>query len=417
MSMKAIWSSYVMVVTLLSICGGSHVHAQVLTSVSPMYLLSAVSGGDEVVSVAGRTEVDKAISINVYYWAAGLPFGSAPETVLENFDIRDGSNIDLDPRAGPVKATLPAEFFQRAGQYLITLASGSGQFPVVRDIGIGADDSGWFFAVAESLVNAAGSGFRGEVQDRLSNHGSTDVVLWPITTKDLPRSRDEVKHAITHAMMPSWSPDGKRLAAALWRNERWVIGAFMIEDPGAAQPLWEWPGGHTHSDDFSPTWSPGGKHLAFLRRTSSGSCDVWLIELDDGGRPTAERQITHSALIEQIVGWNDESQLLLKLREEGDHPAPASEFLWSVKIAKDQPTASLTLVPNALPSEWLLATKLSDTEKIVSLAAGATSVSQLFLISQDALPVQVLEGETVADRWPAVSPTGRFLAFDSTGAR
>ncbi|MFB0535290.1 MAG: SH3 domain-containing protein [Anaerolineae bacterium] len=71
---------------------------------------------------------------------------------------------------------------------------------------------------------------------------------------------------LTDGMDPAWSPDGKKVAFARWRDPR---GIYVIDEDGSNETLlFGW------SQAKAPAWSPDGSHIAFTRRYGGQEKDI-----------------------------------------------------------------------------------------------------------------------------------------------
>jgi TolB protein len=71
---------------------------------------------------------------------------------------------------------------------------------------------------------------------------------------------------LTDGMDPAWSPDGKKVAFARWRDPR---GIYVIDEDGSNETLlFGW------SQAKAPAWSPDGSHIAFTRRYGGPEKDM-----------------------------------------------------------------------------------------------------------------------------------------------
>jgi hypothetical protein len=67
---------------------------------------------------------------------------------------------------------------------------------------------------------------------------------------------------LTDGMDPAWSPDGKRVSFARWRDPR---GIYVIDEDGSDETLlFGW------SEAKAPAWSPDGSHIVFTRHQAGG---------------------------------------------------------------------------------------------------------------------------------------------------
>ncbi len=99
------------------------------------------------------------------------------------------------------------------------------------------------------------------------------------------------------ARMPTWSPDGKRLAFQAYRSSTWSIWAINADGSGLQQVTWG------PFDDREPHWSADGSRLAFSS-DRSGSYDVWAITLASGEL----RQITTHAANDFMPAWSPDGK-------------------------------------------------------------------------------------------------------------
>jgi Tol biopolymer transport system component len=67
---------------------------------------------------------------------------------------------------------------------------------------------------------------------------------------------------LTDGMDPAWSPDGKKVAFARWRDPR---GIYVIDEDGSNETLlFGW------SEAKAPAWSPDGSYIVFTRHQAGG---------------------------------------------------------------------------------------------------------------------------------------------------
>ncbi|MCW8128000.1 TolB family protein [Microbulbifer halophilus] len=107
----------------------------------------------------------------------------------------------------------------------------------------------------------------------------------------------------------TWSPDGERVAVTLRRGEKFLLGTLGIatgdSSPAAVEIL--------ESSDGTPpvnlSWSPDGRHLAYVRHPfDGGSRSLWLRDLASGG----ERRISADGVeVQAAPSWSRDGQRLL----------------------------------------------------------------------------------------------------------
>ncbi len=101
---------------------------------------------------------------------------------------------------------------------------------------------------------------------------------------------------------PAWSPDGTRIAYEASPNpNRWFAPVNIhVMNADGSHPVMLTEERRFASEGL-PTWSPGGKHIAFHRREPDGRDDIFVINADGTGL----LNITETLQIEEInPAWN-----------------------------------------------------------------------------------------------------------------
>ena len=139
-----------------------------------------------------------------------------------------------------------------------------------------------------------------------------------------------------------WSPDGKRIAVLIEREDQSSQIGFIEVPSGALRVLKsvEWRG--TNKIVFSPD----GRYLAYALASSEfpGQDRVFVMAID-GSRETA---VDAEPSGNQVMGWSHNGTLLFASDRSG------STSLWSVSIQDGKPTARPRLVKADIGSSWSL---------------------------------------------------------------
>jgi Tol biopolymer transport system component len=111
--------------------------------------------------------------------------------------------------------------------------------------------------------------------------------------------------------MPTWSPDGERLAFASTRGGNYDI---YVLDRSASDidpvQLTDSPG-----RDFHPAWSPDGSRIAF-ESNRDGNWDIWVMDADGSN----QRQLTLELSDDGNPAWSpDGSRILFSSNRDGDY--------------------------------------------------------------------------------------------------
>jgi Tol biopolymer transport system component len=109
---------------------------------------------------------------------------------------------------------------------------------------------------------------------------------------------------------PSWAPGGRRIAFQSWSDVtgrkdslgNWEL--YVMNANGSDQrPVTRTP----RSDDQFPSWSPGGRKILFLSRTSRRSYAVHVINPDGTGR----RNLTRGSTANHEPEWSPEGRSIV----------------------------------------------------------------------------------------------------------
>jgi Tol biopolymer transport system component len=143
---------------------------------------------------------------------------------------------------------------------------------------------------------------------------------------------------ITHdalATSPAWSPDGSLIAfgaAGLDAVPGQFVGRTLIElinpDGSLLHPLTVPPEG---AEDSSPTWSPDGTRLAFVRLTPQDGFQIYTIGADG----TGASQLTVTPGHKSHPAWSPDGRTIVF--SESPHEGGASQ-IYSVDAAGGTPT-------------------------------------------------------------------------------
>ena len=119
---------------------------------------------------------------------------------------------------------------------------------------------------------------------------------------------------------PSWSPDGKRIAF-MSRRDGHFIGEFglsseiyvMDADGGNEQRLTE-----NRKGDFSPSWSPDGKWIAFStdRKGDDVNHEIYVMDADGNN----QRRLTNNRVDDWSPSWSpDGERIVFVSNPDGKH--------------------------------------------------------------------------------------------------
>ncbi len=207
------------------------------------------------------------------------------------------------------------------------------------------------------------------------------------------------------AVQPSWSPGGHRIA--FWglrgdggQRDVWTVAADGSEVEAAAVTVTE-----DNQFDWSPTWSPDGRHLYFAS-DRGGTMNLWRVPIDERtGQPGGafEPLVTPAPWIGNISISRDGSRLAYATQDQ-------RSTLY--KVAFDPAARRVTGSPEAVlrGSLTIRGQDVSpDGERIVFNTGGVQE--DLFLVNADGTGFRQLTDDPYRDRGVKWSPDGERIGF------
>lgn len=204
----------------------------------------------------------------------------------------------------------------------------------------------------------------------------------------------------------SWSPDGASLAVPDKETTHGPYGIFLLSvETGIKRKLLL--ASNEQADDFVPRFSPDGRHLAFLRASSTVSDEIFVLDLTNG-KPSGEpRRLTFDE--RQIFGldWTSDGRMLVY--SSGSF---GNTSLWTIPVSGGMAAplsaageSSLGLSASRAGSRLIYERYVFDYNiwRIPDSNSSATlSLPSRFIAS------------TKVDMEPQFSPDGKRVAFNSS---
>ncbi|HYC90024.1 MAG TPA: protein kinase [Thermoanaerobaculia bacterium] len=208
------------------------------------------------------------------------------------------------------------------------------------------------------------------------------------------------------AVQPSWSPGGKRIAfwgVSTWHGQRdlWTI------DPDAAQPKTTVV--RVTSDaalDWNPVWSPDGKYL-YYGSDRDGTLNLWRIPMDEEtGTPTGRPEpLALPASVSGNFAFSRQGELAFTT-------VTRSYRLLSMPF---DPATATTGPPRPLfgGSQEILTFERSPDGQSIAFTTSGNAQEDLFIANADGTRVRQLTNDAARDRGVTWSPDGKTLYFYS----
>lgn len=196
----------------------------------------------------------------------------------------------------------------------------------------------------------------------------------------------------------NWSPDGKLLAVVDRDIPEGPLRIFLRDIEAARSRALTFPPAGSYGDG-SPSFSPDGRYLAFVRRTAPHASDVFLVPIL-GGSP--KRLATGGGRIQGLTWTPDGRRVVFSSDRSGN------SLLWTVHVSggEAEPVAATgegALFPDISPAGRLVYARLSDVGYVMRAALPD-------LARRPASPIRVIPFPAST---PQLSPDGRRMAFSS----
>ena len=209
----------------------------------------------------------------------------------------------------------------------------------------------------------------------------------------------------------AFSSDGKSLAVSILVADTIQTHLVRLDlATGAEEPLIAAPDG-SHSGDGDPAYSPDGRYLAFLRRDTRGSMDIYVAAASPAGITNGEpRRLTHERLPMYGIAWASDSKSIVysAIRRGGIG-------LWRIRLDGVQVEA----VPGG--EQGAYPTIARDNARLGFAVLSENRNLWKIPLSKEGEPAgspSMLLSSTKSDEGPVFSRDGRMLSFfsDRTGS-
>lgn len=198
-------------------------------------------------------------------------------------------------------------------------------------------------------------------------------------------------------VMPSWSPDGKRLAFVRYGSGGAVDGIWTMNTAGG--DLKALPGTKGASD---PAWSPDGKRIAYAQPV--GTQREIYVAGADGSAPAT--RLTHTAADDLHPTWSPDGKYLAFNRAD----TAGHSRLMKLRLS----TLAQTAVTGPGSHDWT--PDWSHGDRLAFSRVDSSGFAHLYVVRPDGTGLHRITAARANDKNPSWSPAGNSLVFTRGGA-
>lgn len=249
--------------------------------------------------------------------------------------------------------------------------------------------------------------FKWQIEPQFSSDGEKIVFVGLYDSIEAIHFIDEDGNYLGHILenqgyflsSPSWGPDTNKIAVSINGN------LYLVNTKGDSLHQLTFS-----SQDFSPTWSPNGKCIAYTKSICDPECGIAVYYLDNNTKRVVGQYGGHAS-------WNNNSDKIyyyhtLFEKRPDSHISDYKGFVFKRININNLMIDSLFYVNATEMDLWLTDCTISPDENEILFAAAEGAPSQIYIWKIN-LENNSLFKMTVGD-YPSYSPNGSKIIYTNT---
>ena len=192
---------------------------------------------------------------------------------------------------------------------------------------------------------------------------------------------------------PSWSPDGRHIAFGSRRDGNYEIYVMGSDGSNLRRLTNHWAG------DWSPSWSPDGRHIAFVSSRERGGKDEIYVMGSDGSNP---RRLTDHSAWDWSPSWSPDGRHIAFVSDrDGNYE------IYVMGSDGSNPRRLTDHSGSDHSPSW------SPDGRHIAFESWGDGNGGIYVMGSDGSNPRRLTDDWVMDHSPSWSPDGRHIAFMS----